>query len=128
MRRAVVADLCCGQLRTLAVGMSSVSSPAGLRRASGLVQVLEKQLVAIQEAGTYKRERVITSPQSSSVAVAGTAGSVLNFCANNYLGLSNHPEVVSAAKDALTTHGYGLSSVRCVCVCVCARVHLHRRI
>ncbi len=57
---------------------------------------------------------MITSPQSSKVSVSGSASGVLNFCANNYLGLANHPELVEAAKHALDTHGYGLSSVRCV--------------
>jgi glycine C-acetyltransferase len=68
----------------------------------------------IQESGLYKDERVLTSPQSDRIAVAD-GRSVINFCANNYLGLANHPEVVEAAKKSLDTWGYGLSSVRFIC-------------
>ena len=71
------------------------------------------QLEEIQAAGTYKKERVITSPQGSLIQSQGNE--VLNFCANNYLGLSNHPELVAAAKETLDTHGFGLSSVRFIC-------------
>lgn len=67
----------------------------------------------MKEAGTYKAERVITSPQEAEVTANGKR--VLNFCANNYLGLSNHPRLVSAAKKALDSHGFGLSSVRFIC-------------
>ncbi len=96
--------------------MSAAASslPLGRRSASSLVDVLSKQLTAIADAGTYKRERVITSPQTASINVSTSSTPVLNFCANNYLGLANHPELVTAAKDALDTHGYGLSSVRSV--------------
>lgn len=69
----------------------------------------------IKAAGTFKEERVITSSQSAEVTVQGSDRPVLNFCANNYLGLSNHPRVVNAAKHALDTHGFGLSSVRFIC-------------
>jgi glycine C-acetyltransferase len=69
----------------------------------------------MREAGTFKTERVITSPQSSHVDVAGGSQPVLNFCANNYLGLSSHPALVEAAQSALETHGFGLSSVRFIC-------------
>ncbi|GHT21941.1 2-amino-3-ketobutyrate coenzyme A ligase [Bacteroidia bacterium] len=74
---------------------------------------LQNELAEIQSAGLYKNERVITSPQSAEITVG--AAKVLNFCANNYLGLSNHPELVAAAKAALDTHGYGVSSVRFIC-------------
>jgi len=75
---------------------------------------LEKELVNIKEAGLFKDERIIGSPQSSEIQL--TDGSkVLNFCANNYLGLSNSPELIDAAKSALDTHGYGMSSVRFIC-------------
>ncbi|MCG2610231.1 glycine C-acetyltransferase [Flavobacterium sp. SM15] len=74
---------------------------------------LQNELKTIQENGLYKKERIITSPQGAEITVNGET--VLNFCANNYLGLSSHPEVVQAAKDALDTHGFGMSSVRFIC-------------
>ena len=77
-------------------------------------EYLAKELLAIQEAGLFKRERIITTPQDAVINT--TEGhEVLNFCANNYLGLSSHPMVVQAAKDAIDTHGYGMSSVRFIC-------------
>ncbi|WP_460538717.1 glycine C-acetyltransferase [Echinicola sediminis] len=75
---------------------------------------LGKELKEIEEAGLYKSERVITSPQGAEIAISG-GKQVLNFCANNYLGLSSHPKVVQAAKDAIDSHGYGMSSVRFIC-------------
>jgi glycine C-acetyltransferase len=75
---------------------------------------LEQELQAIQEAGLFKRERIITSPQAAQISIAG-GKQVLNFCANNYLGLSSHPRVVQAAKEAIDTHGFGMSSVRFIC-------------
>ena len=75
---------------------------------------LQDELASIKEAGLYKKERIITNPQGASIRVS-TGEEVLNFCANNYLGLSSHPEVIQAAKDALDTHGYGMSSVRFIC-------------
>ncbi|MCT9090143.1 glycine C-acetyltransferase [Streptomyces sp. ASQP_92] len=74
---------------------------------------LRKTLDEIKEAGLFKPERVISTPQSASVTVP--SGDVLNFCANNYLGLADHPEVVAAAKDALDRWGYGMASVRFIC-------------
>ncbi|MGX7667698.1 glycine C-acetyltransferase [Flavobacterium pedocola] len=74
---------------------------------------LQQELKAIEENGLYKKERIITSPQGAEITVNGET--VLNFCANNYLGLSSHPEVVQAAKDALDSHGFGMSSVRFIC-------------
>ncbi len=74
---------------------------------------LQKELQSIEEAGLYKRERIITSPQGAEIKVKGKT--VFNFCANNYLGLSSHPKVIEAAKSALDTHGYGMSSVRFIC-------------
>jgi glycine C-acetyltransferase len=79
-----------------------------------LKPVLEQELAGIEEAGLYKRERIITSPQGADITVQG-GKQVINFCANNYLGLSSHPKVIQAAKEALDTHGYGLSSVRFIC-------------
>ena len=75
---------------------------------------LQDELANIQDSGLYKKERIITNPQGVSIRVS-TEEEVLNFCANNYLGLSSHPEVIQAAKDALDTHGYGMSSVRFIC-------------
>lgn len=79
-----------------------------------LKPVLEKELEDIRKAGLYKSERVITTPQG---AVIGTeeGQDVINFCANNYLGLSSHPEVIKAAKATIDSHGYGMSSVRFIC-------------
>ena len=79
-----------------------------------LKQKLEKELEEIKAAGLFKKERVITSPQSAEIEILG-GKKVLNFCANNYLGLSSHPKVVEAAKEAIDSHGYGMSSVRFIC-------------
>ncbi|MBA5792873.1 glycine C-acetyltransferase [Flavobacterium sp. xlx-214] len=77
-------------------------------------EFLQTEIEAIKENGLYKKERIITSPQGAEITI-NTGETVLNFCANNYLGLSSHPEVVQAAKDALDTHGFGMSSVRFIC-------------
>lgn len=74
---------------------------------------LRKELDEIKASGLYKAERIITSPQGAEITVNGKT--VLNFCANNYLGLSSHPKVIAAAKQAIDTHGYGMSSVRFIC-------------
>jgi len=80
---------------------------------------LQKELAAIRDAGLYKEERQITTPQGADIAVIYPEDSppkeVLNFCANNYLGLSSHPKVIDAARNALDTRGYGMSSVRFIC-------------
>ena len=75
---------------------------------------LETELASIRDQGLYKTERVITSPQSAAIRTEGS-GDVLNFCANNYLGLADHPDLIAAAKEALDTHGFGLASVRFIC-------------
>ena len=75
---------------------------------------LQQELHSIEEAGLFKRERIITSPQAAEITIAG-GKRVLNFCANNYLGLSSHPRVIQAAKDAIDSHGFGMSSVRFIC-------------
>ena len=77
-------------------------------------QHLQSELQAIVDNGIFKSERIITSPQGAEITIS-TGETVLNFCANNYLGLSSHPEVVQAAKDALDSHGFGMSSVRFIC-------------
>ncbi|MDI5896560.1 glycine C-acetyltransferase [Flavobacterium yafengii] len=75
---------------------------------------LQAELQTIEDNGIFKKERIITSPQGAEITIS-TGETVLNFCANNYLGLSSHPEVIQAAKDALDTHGFGMSSVRFIC-------------
>jgi glycine C-acetyltransferase len=75
---------------------------------------LQQELQEIKDAGLYKSERIITSSQDAVIKIS-TGEEVINFCANNYLGLSNHPEVIQAAKDTMDTHGFGMSSVRFIC-------------
>ncbi len=75
---------------------------------------LQQEIQDIKDNGLFKTERIITSPQGAEITI-NTGEKVLNFCANNYLGLSSHPEVIQAAKDAMDTHGFGMSSVRFIC-------------
>jgi glycine C-acetyltransferase len=75
---------------------------------------LQKEIQSIKDNGLYKEERIITSAQGVEITLS-TGENVLNFCANNYLGLSSHPEVIQAAKDTMDTHGFGMSSVRFIC-------------
>ncbi|WP_299249030.1 glycine C-acetyltransferase [uncultured Lacinutrix sp.] len=77
-------------------------------------QHLQQEIKDIKDNGLYKEERIITSPQGAEITLS-TGETVLNFCANNYLGLSSHPDVIQAAKDAMDTHGFGMSSVRFIC-------------
>lgn len=79
-----------------------------------LKPVLQKELEEIEKAGLYKRERIIITPQGADIKIQG-GQEVINFCANNYLGLASHPEVIEAAKKALDTHGFGMASVRFIC-------------
>lgn len=79
-----------------------------------LEQYLKDELQSIEDAGLFKRERVITSPQGAVITIA-SGQEVINFCSNNYLGLSSHPKVMQAAKDAIDSHGFGMSSVRFIC-------------
>ncbi|MFN9729564.1 MAG: aminotransferase class I/II-fold pyridoxal phosphate-dependent enzyme, partial [Pseudomonadota bacterium] len=74
----------------------------------------QAELAAIEAQGLFKRERVIASPQGAEIALAD-GRRVLNFCANNYLGLADHPDIIAAAKQALDTHGFGMASVRFIC-------------
>jgi glycine C-acetyltransferase len=83
----------------------------------------QDELQVIEQQGLYKRERIITTPQGTEIATR-EAGEVLNFCANNYLGLANHPELVQAAIDALRSHGFGMASVRFIC----GTQDLHKRL
>src|ERR1043166_9675012 len=78
-----------------------------------LVQRINNELEEIRKSGLYKTERIISSPQGAEITVGDKT--VLNFCANNYLGLSSHPEVIGAAHEAIDSHGYGMSSVRFIC-------------
>jgi len=75
---------------------------------------LQQELSTIEEAGLFKKERIITGPQNAVIKIS-SGEEVINFCANNYLGLSSHPEVIKAAKDTLDSHGFGMSSVRFIC-------------
>ena len=77
------------------------------------VQRIQSELEEIKTSGLYKNERVITSPQGAEITVSGKK--VLNFCANNYLGLSSHPKTIAAAHQYIDSHGYGMSSVRFIC-------------
>jgi glycine C-acetyltransferase len=89
---------------------------------------LKEQLADIRKAGLYKNERVIASPQGSRIGLSTRGGEVLNMCANNYLGLANHPAIVAAAKEALDRWGYGLASVRFICGTQSLHKELERRI
>lgn len=91
---------------------------------------VNEQLEGIRQAGLYKNERVIATPQSAHIALASNAdgGRVLNMCANNYLGLANHPEIVKAAREALDEWGYGLASVRFICGTQTLHKQLEKRI
>ncbi len=81
---------------------------------NNFTELLKSDIAELKEAGLYKAERIITSAQSATVDVA-PGDSVLNFCANNYLGLANHPALIAAAKDGLDAHGFGMASVRFIC-------------
>ncbi|VDM31701.1 unnamed protein product [Hydatigera taeniaeformis] len=99
-------------------GLGSLLSLAPKRCSSAAAAVqslITKELDGIKAAGTWKTERVIISPQAADVSVEGIKGGVINFCANNYLGLASHPRVVETAMECLKTHGAGMSSVRFIC-------------
>ena len=81
---------------------------------SNIKEDLQREIEEIKDAGLYKSERIITTPQGAEIDTTNSK-EVLNFCANNYLGLSSHPDVIQAGKDAIDSHGYGLSSVRFIC-------------
>src|SRR3954454_24636803 len=87
---------------------------------------LADTLAEIEGAGLYKREREITTPQAAHIST--TAGEALNFCANNYLGFSDHPDVIAASKEALDTWGFGMSSVRFICGTQTQHTELERRL
>jgi glycine C-acetyltransferase len=79
-----------------------------------IYKAIAQELEDLRAQGLYKEERIITTPQSAEIKTT-KGGEVLNFCANNYLGLSSHPDVIAAGKEAIDTHGYGMSSVRFIC-------------
>jgi glycine C-acetyltransferase len=103
---------------------------SSIRRASTLTQVIDKrlnpELDSIRQAGTWKSERIISTSQSAHIQVEHSTNQLLNFCANNYLGLSNNSEIIKAAKNALDKYGAGLSSVRFICGT--QTIHKQRRI
>jgi len=99
----------------LRVSKLSKQSTANQSAAAAVYKRLDQEAQDIKKAGTWKTEKVITTSQNVSVNVSGSKGPILNFCANNYLGLSSHPDVIQAAIDALKTHGAGVSSVRFIC-------------
>ena len=88
---------------------------------------LQKELTDIENAGLYKNERIIVSPQGGEITLAN-GKKALNFCANNYLGLANNPQLIAAAKEALDTHGYGMASVRFICGCSDLHKELEKKI
>ena len=92
---------------------------SSVRRVSSLTQVIDKrlnpELDSIRQAGTWKTERIISTSQSARIKVENSSNELLNFCANNYLGLSNNSEIIQAAKNATHEYGAGLSSVRFIC-------------
>ena len=88
---------------------------------------LQNELNGIKEAGLYKNERIIVSPQSGEITLQN-GQKALNFCANNYLGLANNPKLIAAAKEALDTHGYGMASVRFICGCSDLHKQLEKKI
>ena len=75
---------------------------------------LKSEIIKTKNSGLYKKERIITSPQNSSINT-NKDKDIINLCANNYLGLSSHPEIINAAKKTIDSHGYGMSSVRFIC-------------
>src|SRR5262245_4491550 len=89
---------------------------------------LAGELQQIREQGLFKEEWPILGPQAAEIRVKGREGSVLNFCANNYLGLSSHPELLAAARRALDEWGYGMSSVRFICGTQDLHLELERRV
>jgi glycine C-acetyltransferase len=92
-----------------------------------LQDFLQQELADIENAGLFKKERIITSPQDAVIKIS-TGQQVINFCANNYLGLSSHPKVMKAAKDAIDSHGFGMSSVRFICGTQDIHKHLEKHI
>jgi glycine C-acetyltransferase len=104
-----------GKLRCINVGVFALYLAANIKNMYGEFQsFLQKEVQSIEDAGLFKRERIIVTPQGADIRVS-TGDEVINFCANNYLGLSSHPSVVKAAHETLDTRGFGMSSVRFIC-------------
>lgn len=101
--------------RLIAIFVELVSRNHLLAMYGTFQQHLQNELLSIDASGLFKRERIITSAQGPEITVEGSSKPVLNFCANNYLGLSSHPQMIQAAHDALDSHGFGMSSVRFIC-------------
>lgn len=101
--------------RAYSTSTAATATGGKQRYLQSLQPILHQQLAEIRDAGTYKHERVITTAQEASIGVTTSKDKVLNFCANNYLGLSNHPALIEAAKKTLDDHGLGMSSVRFIC-------------
>lgn len=95
--------------------LSTTAAKRSLSTGASHASWLSSELAGIHEAGTWKEERVITTPQAAMVKTTTSSTPVMNFCANNYLGLSSDPRINGAAKDAIDSHGFGLSSVRFIC-------------
>ncbi|XP_077195598.1 2-amino-3-ketobutyrate coenzyme A ligase, mitochondrial [Paroedura picta] len=116
LRSAESGAMWCAQLLRRAPLAAGARSPFRAQSAAARLQhLLEGELEGIRGAGTWKSERVITSKQGPRIHVEGSRGDILNFCANNYLGLSSHPEVINAGLNNLEKYGAGLSSVRFIC-------------
>ncbi|XP_041033398.1 2-amino-3-ketobutyrate coenzyme A ligase, mitochondrial [Carcharodon carcharias] len=112
MSLSAMLSRCFYAARAPAWGRSLTRARSALAQLNAL---LEAELESIRGAGTWKNERVITSKQGAHISVQGSSGAILNFCANNYLGLSSHPEVIQSGIEALDQYGAGLSSVRFIC-------------
>ncbi|TFK07299.1 signal recognition particle receptor subunit alpha [Platysternon megacephalum] len=114
----------CSRLLSYPLSQGPCSSYRTRTALAQLNHVLEAELESIRGAGTWKSERVITSKQGPHIHVEGSRGEILNFCANNYLGLSSHPEVMRSGLEALEKFGAGLSSVRFIC----GTQHIHKNL
>src|SRR5690606_20578478 len=97
--------------RVFATHVAPMAIPAPRIRPMSLTDRYAAELESIRDAGLFKSERIITSPQSAEITL-DDGRAVLNFCANNYLGLADHPDIIAVAKDALDSHGFGMASVR----------------
>jgi len=109
-------------------GWKTVCSRSSSTAFAQMKEIISEQLDEIRQAGTWKSERVINTPQAAQIGVEGQNSKLLNFCANNYLGLSSHPEVIAAGKKALDSHGAGLSSSRFICGTMDIHIKLEKQL